>query len=662
MSNHSFPLIIPFHRNPMLHHEKHWIGRIRELLARKGHAMIGQSGALNAQGGVGKTAMAVEYAYRFAGKYPGGVFWLQMNQGLGPATRRLFEFAEESGVDLGGWKGIQGPDLIRKAMSFFNQRPLKLIVLDNLEGDTLPEELLGLKDVQLLVTTWQQGLGLPMIEMVLPEMGEALDIFLGYSGRKPGDLTREEHEAAARICRRADRLPLALEIMGRLAGRRPMGSLAQDLTRELRRIKPPADGKELTSTFAALRLAGQALEHPRATEGLIAAGYLNPEALGEDILAGVLGVDEVEAGEILTALAELSVLVAGKQAYTIHGLVQEAARLMDVDQGVGEKVAGYLDNRVEEALSHGPYREAYPIIPHLFHLGSLAGSMWSEDRDPDVSPISRWATFLWRCGFYPQAETLYSLCLRRFERTKGKEHPRYSFYLNNLAGLLRYQGKYKEAERLYREALNIHEKTAGKEHPDYATGLANLAGVLLDQGSYNQAEWLYREALDIDEETIGKEHPDYVIRLNNLGVVLRYQGRDKEAEELLRQALDLGEKAIGEEHPSYATGLANLAAVLRDQGRYEAAAGLLRQALDIGEKTVGKEHPSYAVHLNELAMLLRFQGEVEAAEGLLRQALDIDATTIGMEHPSSALHLNNLAVVLVDQGKDEEADGILQQM
>ena len=634
--------IVPHRQNSLLRHQEGWIKQIKKQLAEKGQAVISQSVALSGQGGVGKTAMAVEFAYRFAADYPGGVFWLQMDQGLGSAARTFCELSAKYGLDLG--PSQDEPQLIQKLMAFLNKRPLKLVILDNLEENTLPEDLT--LDVHLLVTTRRRGLALPLIKMNLPKEREAEDIFLAYANRELAKLSPEECKAVANISLQVDRLPLALEVMGQLARRQSLVSLAQKLAKEVVQLKAPTTTKELTSTHATLRLAKQEFQLPRTKEGLIAAGYLNPERIAASILTGVLGVEDQEAGEILVELSDLSVLEAGKQDYTIHRLTQEAARLMDDDQAIGKNVAGYLDNRVKDASAKGVYSKAYHLIPHLVHLALLAGKELAEDKFPSVPLVARWAKYLSRSGSYSYAETLYRTCLQRVRNAKGKDHPYYAIALSNLALVLTDHGKYEEAERLYRQALEIEEKTVGKDHPYYAIRLSNLAGVLEGQGKYEEAERLFRQALEIDEKTIGKGHPDYAIGLSNLASVLDDQGKYEEAERLYRQTLEIGERTIGKDHPDYASRLSKLAAVLRFQGKYEEAERLYRQALEIDEKTVGKDHPDYATHLNNLAGVLKVQGKYEKAERLYRQALEISRRVLGPDHPQTRTIEANLGELL----------------
>jgi hypothetical protein len=53
--------------------------------------------------------------------------------------------------------------------------------------------------------------------------------------------------------------------------------------------------------------------------------------------------------------------------------------------------------------------------------------------------------------------------------------------INNLASLLRVQGKYDEAESLYRESLEGLRRTLGNEHPDTLQAKRNLEKLLSER-------------------------------------------------------------------------------------------------------------------------------------------------------------------------------------
>ena len=653
--------IVPHRKNDSLRHADIWIKQIQESLAKDGELAKGKTVALKGQGGIGKTAMAAEYAYRYRDEYPGGVYWLRMDQGIGSAATGFMDAAPNYGLDFGNWQNLPEPQQVQKVISFFNQGPLKLVIPDNVESDTLPKEL-NIPDAHLLVTTRRSTLPLPLIGMVLPEEEEALKIFLAYAGMEGKEISEEELAAAIDICRRVDRLPLALEIMGQIARLRHLSTIVERLKEDVVDTEATVGiAGEVTTIRKVLRLADREFENPRAKEGMIAAAYLHPENLDRIIMAGVLGIKEKKADEIFDDLARLAVVEKGKQAYSVHRLTQEAARSMDDGQIIGLEAAGYLDALIEAVSEVGVYLHAYQLIPHLVHLATLAGEKTEEGEFPTVLLVNRWTSYLKNAGQYEQTESLRRICLERVKKSKGKNHPDYAISLNNLANIVRTQGRYVEAERLYRQALSIGERTIGKKHPSYAVRLNNLANVLRAQGRYEEAEKLYRQALEIDKWTRGEINPSSAVRLNNLAGVVEAQGRYEEAEWLFKLALSISNPTIKVEYPEFSNNINNFNSYMLFLKHNREAGDPYRQAFTSVERTTGTEHPFYAVHLSNLASVVESRGRYEEAEGLIRQALEIDERTIGTDHPDYALHLHNLANVVHSQGRYEEAKGLYRQ-
>ncbi|KAJ1444239.1 Tetratricopeptide repeat-domain-containing protein, partial [Pelagophyceae sp. CCMP2097] len=82
----------------------------------------------------------------------------------------------------------------------------------------------------------------------------------------------------------------------------------------------------------------------------------------------------------------------------------------------------------------------------------------------------------------------------------------------------------------------IREKQLGPNHPDVATSLNNLASLLKKQGKLDAAEPLFRRSLEISEKQLGPNHPYFATSLNNLALLLWHFGR-------LDAALPLQERA-----------------------------------------------------------------------------------------------------------------------
>ena len=105
--------LVPFSRNDK------FVGRQEDLedlhAALQGSKAVGvQPAALTGMGGIGKTQLAVEYAYRFQDDYPGGVYWINAAQDW------RSEFADRAlalGLSAGDASRIRAPGTVGAAPS-----------------------------------------------------------------------------------------------------------------------------------------------------------------------------------------------------------------------------------------------------------------------------------------------------------------------------------------------------------------------------------------------------------------------------------------------------------------------------------------------------------------------------------------------------------------
>jgi hypothetical protein len=72
---------LPFFENTYLRGHEKWIDLIHKTMTSNGQAAVHQNLALAGEGGIGKTAMASQYAHQYQDQYPGGVFWFKMDSG-----------------------------------------------------------------------------------------------------------------------------------------------------------------------------------------------------------------------------------------------------------------------------------------------------------------------------------------------------------------------------------------------------------------------------------------------------------------------------------------------------------------------------------------------------------------------------------------------------
>jgi len=194
---------VPFPRNA------DFVGRDANLTTL--HAALSGDGpvgilpaGLTGQGGMGKTALAVEYCHRHRDDYEGGVFWVNAAESLAQGFAALGCVINPANFD----RPI--PRQIDAAARYLNDHPDGLLVLDNVEDPAIlarpvatgliPTELA----CRVLFTTRRRDLPArcrPVEVTVLPE-STALSLLLRHPGcqfiRQPG---HPQHAEARRICR-----------------------------------------------------------------------------------------------------------------------------------------------------------------------------------------------------------------------------------------------------------------------------------------------------------------------------------------------------------------------------------------------------------------------------------------------------------------------------
>ncbi|KAF2201833.1 kinesin light chain [Delitschia confertaspora ATCC 74209] len=202
-------------------------------------------------------------------------------------------------------------------------------------------------------------------------------------------------------------------------------------------------------------------------------------------------------------------------------------------------------------------------------------------------------------------------------------------------------GRYKTAEKMHREMLALREKVSGKEHPFTLTTMNNLAHILNDQGKYAEAEKVHREMLALIEKMLGKEHLFTLTTMNNLADTLGGRRKYAEAKKMHREMLALREKVSEKEHPFTLTTMNNLAHILSDQGKYGEAEKMHRETLALREETLGMEHPDTLSSVHHLAYLLQTQKRYVEASILYTRAYKSYERTFGPQDSRKISCLNN---------------------
>ncbi len=662
-------------RNPNFTGREDILEQLRHSLVKEVHIALTQQ-ALHGLGGIGKTQLAIEYAYRHSAEYE-VIWWIRSAE---PST--LFsDYAELAAeLNLHEKEAPEQEKIIQAVRKWLDHHSNWLLVFDNaVDVVTISNFLPKSSGGHVLITSRNEQWSNIIIPLEIKVWNREESV--AFLNKRTG---QHDDKAANGIAAALGDLPLALEQAAAYCRTMHISYvtyLELFKTRRKELWKAEQQPYDYPSTVATTwELAFTAIK-----DVLFAKDILNlctlfaPDAIPRTLITTALGyhasndsdaapIDSMKINAAIAALSNYALVSAETETISIHRLVQAVAQ----DRMDGEEIAGFRISAINALTQLFPpdgysnknpacWSECAALMPHA---ETVVDAVANDDKaGENVSDLlSNMGLYLMGRASYIESESLFRRVLAIREHHYGKVFPSVSTSLNNLALCMAQQGKYAEAEPLYRRAVVINETLFGKDHPEVATFIGNLAVLLHDQNQYPEAESLYRRALVITQEFFGNEHLEVATPMTNLAFLLNEQGKFSDAEILSRQALAIFEKALGNEHVHVANCLTSLANTLRDQGKYSEAEQIYCRSMLIREKLLGNEHHDVAESLHNYALLLERQDRYAEAEQLSRRELMICEKLLGSEHPHVASCLNNLALMLFFQGKYTEAEPLYRRL
>lgn len=626
--------------------------------------VIGGIADLEGVGGIGKTQLAIHYAWHYRDRYD-TVLWASatttrvlLSNLSALCARRALALPEANAPS----QGVQ----VKAVLAAIQQRPRTLLILDSVEhGDVAleVERLLTSTGRCHVIMTSRQEICPPSFKRIelAPLSTEAASAYLVQHGQiDPGiapDMAGSVH------C-----IPIGLEIAA--ACHRHNGQYLE----EIRRL-PPARVDDSTSALAqAIDVAYARLSVPAAAVlrlvSLLAgpplpiAMFALPPALLHEAMTLINGrvpapedaLPEPEA--ILAELANLALLTATPWQVTCPRFVQEQLR----NQWSADQPQVWLSLALRWLTSHlptsstdaGTWSTWEQLRPHLEQL--LKAKLTACNAELAATLTARLAAYLGTRHLTPLADQSYLRAIGLIEQHFGLEDPRLAPILSQVGDFLARTERGPHAEKHLRRALAIVEKAFGPDHPNTAQTMADLAMVLMGNARYNEAEPLLRCVLRITEAQVGSRHPRVATAMANLGELLHITDNPKEAQHLFQTALEIDETMLGPEHLSVARDLYGLAEVLRANAHRPESEPLYFRAFAIEEKHLGPEHPSIIPKLTRVAHIMADHQRYSEAEPLYRRLLLLLERHRGSDHPDTSSALNSLGVVLAALNKTAEAE------
>jgi tetratricopeptide (TPR) repeat protein len=583
--------------------------------------------ALQGMGGIGKTATAQQLALEVEADFPGGVFWADLPRHSGASSSVLAAWAKLCGHDVASLVAPQARAQALRGMLGARRRDKGrlLVVLDDvregwLEGAQTLKTALP-PGVPLVLTTRDEelahALGAEVRRLDALPMDDALALLSRLAG---AEVVEAEPLEARALAERVGRLPLALELAGKLAAR-----YARKPGWRLATLRAQVEAR----AAEALKLRG----HP----GLAATFAISYEALTEEqqrlfrwldvfapgpitvaAVAGVLGGEEEATEVILDNLVGLSLVEWGevKGVYRLHPLLAEYARTL-------------LEEAGEQRVARRAYLAYY-----------LAYAKANAKRDPAAHDQL-------------EAELANLMAAAEWAAAVGEHQA-----VGGLRAALYADSEFLDMRGYYREAMSLltWSVTASREIGDRqgeGAGLGNLGLTHYHLGQLKQANEYYQQALDITRD-IGTRRNEG-IWLGNLGNVYYSLGQMEKAIEYYNQALEIAQEIGDRENEG--TWLGCLGLPHQDLGQVEKAIECYSQALEIAQEIGDRE--SEGDWLGNLGRGYIALGQAEKAIRYYHQALQIIRETGSRWNEGN--QLSNLGGAYVALGQLEKAIEYHQQ-
>ena len=235
----------------------------------------------------------------------------------------------------------------------------------------------------------------------------------------------------------------------------------------------------------------------------------------------------------------------------------------------------------------------------------------------------------------------------------------------NIGNILLAESEFSESRKLHAHVLDEQTELLGADHPYTLMTAGSLAADLRALG-------LYRNALERDRQThpawvglYGEDNPWSLRAANNLAVSLRLNGDVNAALQLDRDTQQRLQSTLGDRHSLTLNSSRNLARDLLECGEYRAAVDTARHAYRLSAERLGVDSAAALDGQVLLGIALRSAGRPDEAEPQFEQALDLLRLRLGNAASATLAGRLSFAVNLwsLDRFAEAEAEmgSVLEQ-
>ncbi|KAE9372564.1 TPR-like protein [Stipitochalara longipes BDJ] len=673
--------IVPFAPNPFFLGRHDIITTIDQHFAREDKISSAKikKAALCGLGGIGKSQIALKYAYRQRELLPEtSIFWVQAS------NISRFEKSYASMAEVFQLSGRNDPNvdvlqLVRNWLEGQYQLPW-LMIIDNADdahifdktenGKSALEYLPQIGKGSILYTSRNRDVSLDLVGdehiiTVSPLCAVEARLLFGESTRLTS--TQDEQDA---LLTELGHLPLAIKQAASFMTKRHktisqylklFRDSEQSTIALLNHMFVDTEAASSVSTAWLISFKFIQAENPQAARLLFLMSLMDRDSIPVSLLNPIFGsaVAFAEAIGLLEAFSFISPDETVK-SYDMHRLVQIVTRGWLGDQGdeLTREISLQALRLVSSQFPDGVFENWAECARYLPHAESvLSRSLDVSTRSDTLARarlLSHVAWYLKGRGNYVAAQTKLEDARNLYEQVGEAESVEALRAKRRIAAVVNQLGHTDAAIHILRETRESQTKVLGLEHLETLETSDALAATLsntLFPKYLQESESLGRDTLHLRESSLPQDHPEILTSLHTLGWALFRLGKSDEAAMYLEKCLTKRNIVLGEHHPETSATATELAIVLLSLKPPDSvrAEYLIRHSVNVTSILCGKEHPSTIITYHNMSTLLRVLGKYEESETLQREQLALSYRILGKNHPTTLWCIISLSQALSEQ-------------
>ena len=240
-------------------------------------------------------------------------------------------------------------------------------------------------------------------------------------------------------------------------------------------------------------------------------------------------------------------------------------------------------------------------------------------------------------------------------RLLGPAHANAVLARDRLAAAYEAAGRSADAIAVFTAALADRERNQGAGHPETIAARGHLAHALQTAGRPAEAVTLYERTVADAERLLGPAHPLTLDGRAGLAGAYAAAGNTREAIAACEVLLAEAERRLGTGHPATLEARSRLGAAYAAGGRVKDAIGQYERVLADRERIGGRDHPDTIAARASLASAFRAAGKAKDAIAQYERVLADRERVQGPDHPDAIAARANLAYAYRSAGRLRDA-------